>query len=105
MRCNITRAVAVRCTVRCTVIRYGTVRTIFSVFLKIGTVYTVRYNTVYGTVRFFAGPTSLAVQSPAADESKNLQALGLRRCFFILSSFLPESTLWQCLQHHFTFSC
>jgi hypothetical protein len=45
------RAVAVRCTV----IRYGTVRTVFTVFLKIGTVYTVRYGTVYGTVRFFTG--------------------------------------------------
>jgi hypothetical protein len=44
------RAVAVRCTVRCTVIRYGTVRTFFAVFLKIGTVYTVRYGTVNGTV-------------------------------------------------------
>jgi len=46
-----TRAVAVRCTV----IRYGTVRTVYHIFDKIGTVYTVRYDTVYGTVHFFAG--------------------------------------------------
>ena len=55
------RAVVVQCIVRCTVIRYGTVRTFFTVFLKIGTVYMVRYGTVYSTIRFFCG---LAVQSP-----------------------------------------
>jgi hypothetical protein len=48
--CVAYRAVAVRCTVRCTVIQYGTVRTFFTVFLKIGTVYTVRirYGVRYG---------------------------------------------------------
>jgi len=48
--CVAARAVAVRCTVRCTVIRYGSVRAFFTVCLKIGTVYTVRYGTVNGTV-------------------------------------------------------
>ena len=52
---NTTRAVAVRCTVRCTVLWYGTVRTFFTKFLKIDTVYTVRYGMVYCMVRFFAG--------------------------------------------------
>jgi len=44
------KAVAVRCTVR-----YGMVRTVFTACLKIGTVFTVRYGMVYGTVCFFAG--------------------------------------------------
>jgi len=62
----------------------------------------IRYSVQYNPFFLRAGcAISLAVQSAAADESKNLQALG----FFILSSFLPESTFWQCLQHHFTLSC
>ena len=44
-------AVPLRCTVRCTVIRYGTEIRRTAVFIRFWTVYTVKYGTAYGTVQ------------------------------------------------------
>ena len=47
----LSRAVPLRFTVRCTVIRYGTEIRRTTVFIRFWTIYTVKYGTAYGTVQ------------------------------------------------------